>query len=180
MIKDNDIVEIGSFLKPHGIAGEITFAPLYDGIDLLALKCLVVNVDGINVPFFIEKVRKKGDDKFLVKIDDLDDEKSIAMLSRHDVFALNEDVEIDDTDDGFSAYDFIGYRVVDKDNGREIGTVKEIDDATENWLFRITPKNDNAGKDVIFIPVVDEFITDINVDDKVLVMNLPEGLVNLN
>lgn len=50
MIHRSEILEIGRLLKPHGIKGEIT-VELFGDIDMRALKCVVVNIDGIFVPF---------------------------------------------------------------------------------------------------------------------------------
>lgn len=52
MISDSEIRLIGRFNKPHGINGEISLS--VDGdmdIQFDALRCIIVKVDDINVPF---------------------------------------------------------------------------------------------------------------------------------
>jgi 16S rRNA processing protein RimM len=86
-----------------------------------------------------------------------------------------DDEEFDDEDgDGFYASDFVGYTIVDEDN-ELIGKIVELDDRTDNFLFVVETKSG----DEVFIPVADEFITDIDTDTKTLTMNLPIGLVDL-
>lgn len=178
MILPSQIIPIGNFLKPHGIAGEITFAPYYD-IDIKELKCLIVDIDAIPVPFFVTNSRKKGSDSLLLKIDGLDNEKEVSILSNKEVFALKDDVEIsDDEEEGFSAIDFIGFTVTDDETGKLIGTIEYIDDSTENWLFMIK-QNPDYKKDLIAIPVADEFITSIDMDNRSLGMSLPQGLLDI-
>lgn len=51
MITSDEIIEIGAFVKPHGVKGEISAQIDYE-IDLQELKCLIIDIDGIFVPFF--------------------------------------------------------------------------------------------------------------------------------
>lgn len=175
MIRRDELVEIGRFLKTHGINGEIVFAPLYD-LDLADLRCVVVHIDGLPVPFFVEKVRPKGEN-LIVKIADINNEKEAALLTHKDVFAMADDVEItdDNGDDGFSAYQFKGFSVVDADSGRTLGTIDYIDDSTPNWLFMV----DTGDHNMLAIPVADEFVNDIDTEKRILTMSLPQGLLEL-
>lgn len=180
MIRAEEVIEIGRFLKTHGIGGEIVFAPLYD-LDLHELRCLVVDIDGILVPFFVEKVRPKGEN-LLVKIADIDDEKEAALLTHKEVFAMADDVEITDGEegeDGFTAYHFKGWKIVDGNTGKVLGTVDYIDDSTQNWLFMVAPDAPDDSANLLAIPIADEFVTDINADTRTLTMTLPEGLLEL-
>lgn len=178
MILDEQLIGIGRFLKPHGIAGEINFEPDYD-LELPELRCIVVDIDGIYVPFFVEKARKKGTELQLVKIDGLDNEKQVALLARKEVFALKDDVDIEEEatgSNGFSAYDFEGFTMIDISDESVIGTVDYIDDTTDNWLFIV--KHKDTAKP-IQIPVADEFIAWIDPEKKEFGVNLPAGLLEL-
>ena len=73
MIKSEEIKEIGSFIKPHGINGEIV-ALLPSEIDVDALSCIVLDMDGIYVPFFIEDWRPKAKESILLKLEGVTDE----------------------------------------------------------------------------------------------------------
>lgn len=176
MITSDSLIEIGRFLKAHGIKGEIVFAPDYD-LDLKELRCLVVEVDGIFVPFFVEKVRTKGAENLLVKIEDLDDEKEVSLLVNKSVYAMKEDVDIEENseEEGLSAHALVGYTMVDE-NDEEIGVIESIDDTTENWLFMV---RDATGDNLYAIPVADEFITFMNPDTRTLGVTLPAGLLEL-
>ena len=56
MILKEELTEIGRFGKPHGIQGEIN-ATVDDDVDVDAINRIVVNIDGIYVPFFIRSIR---------------------------------------------------------------------------------------------------------------------------
>jgi ribosomal 30S subunit maturation factor RimM len=49
MIKDDQIISIGKVNKTHGIKGELSVLT-YADIDMLELKCIIFDIDGIYVP----------------------------------------------------------------------------------------------------------------------------------
>ena len=58
-------------------------------------------------------------------------------------------------------------------DGSFVGTITDIDDSTENWLFILQQEN---GKEVM-IPAHEDFITEIRQEEKVIVVDLPIGLI---
>ena len=175
MIKSEEITRVGTTLKPHGIKGEISI--LHDeGYDINELSCIILCIDGIYVPFFMESIRTKTHETSIVKLKGYNDEVEIGELSGLNVFALNSDlplIEIDD-EEGFYPEDFIDYNVIDE-KGVILGKIEDVDVSTENALFII---NKNNGEELL-VPIVDEFIIDINTDQKNVVMDFPEELLSL-
>ena len=53
MISKEQLIQIGHSLKPHGVKGEITM--MLDISDISSLSCIIMCIDGIFVPFFIEE-----------------------------------------------------------------------------------------------------------------------------
>lgn len=178
MIKLSEIAEAGHFNKSHGIKGEIS-ATLDINIDLDDIKCLIVPVEGIFVPFFIESWRPKTNDTCLITLDGIDSEVKAQQFVNKRFYILRSDLPDDEDDcddeDGLYASDFIGYQVVDKTIGH-IGIISDINDSTQNVLFII--KTD-AGEE-IYMPVADEYIVEIDNDNDTILTDLPEGLINLN
>lgn len=173
MIKIEDITKIGQLVKPHGIKGEITATIDYD-IDLTELKCIIVNVDGIFVPFFINDERPKSSETVILTIDGVTDDSMAKQLCGTDYYALNSDLDFSDAPDNEGGYvsDFIGYTIVDS-AGNSIGTITDYDDSTANVLFIVRRLDDV----IVYIPVADEFIDAINPGSKTVTMSLPEGLI---
>ncbi len=172
MISRNETKVIGSILKTHGINGEVVVNLDYD-INIEDLTCLILDIDGILVPFFADSVRKRSADSLLIKFDGIDNENQAAEIVNHDIYALISELDIDDNDEGFYVSDLIGYEAF---NGKTyIGRIDNFDDSTENALFIV--KN-NAG-DIFYIPVTDEFITAIDEEKKIIEFDLPEGILDL-
>lgn len=174
MITNEEVIEIGRLQQPHGIKGEIN-ALIYDGVDVDRLSCVVLDIDGINVPFFISGIRQRGVQSYLVAIDGIENEQKAASISNKTLFALKKDVgdfgEAYD-EDGFYAEDLIGYKVETVDGGFN-GTITDVDDTTENVLFIVTGED---GAEYM-IPVADEFIAEIDTDTRKIIFDLPEGLI---
>lgn len=167
-------MEIGRLLKPHGVKGEIG-AELFGDLDLKELRCVIVNEEGIYVPFFIESYRPKSKDTYLIKFDHLDSDLDVAVLSLKEMYALKDDVqEEDENEEGFYVGDLIGYTAVNSD-GSVIGSIDDINEDTENTLFIITDPSNRS----LLVPAVAEFISGVDIDKKIVELDLPEGLFDL-
>ena len=175
MITDDILTPIGHTVKPHGIGGEIN-AVVDEWGDLDSLSCLVMKVDGINVPFFIEAWRSRGSEAVLIKFDHVSDEAEAEAYCGMELMALSAELPDDegsDEADGFYASDFIGWTILD--NGRELGTVEDFDDSTENLLLSVETTD---GKH-IFVPLADELVLEADPAERRLDMDLPAGLFEL-
>lgn len=176
MISQEEITQIGYFNQPHGIKGELN-AVITAEVDLEALSCIILDMDGIYVPFFIEGIRQRGSLSYLLTIDGIDGELKAASLSNKSIYALRDEViEFSESGDaeGFYADDLIGYEIKSAE-GMSIGTITDIDDATENVLFVVETPQEKT----VLIPVADELITDIDPDARVVTVTLPDGLLDL-
>lgn len=175
MISKEQLIQIGHSLKPHGVKGEITI--MLDIHDISLLSCIIMCIDGIFVPFFIESVRSRSKESVLVKFFDINSDIEVNEFSGKEIFALKGDIpdfNEDSDSDIMYAEDFIGY-ILYNANHIKIGEIIDYDDSTENALFIIKKNN---GEELL-LPIVDEFIIDINTDKKTVVMDFPEELLSL-
>lgn len=169
MLKKEDFVYFGKFLKPHGTKGEIGLQSdgfsLGDDCDFVAC-----DIDGILVPFFFETVRSKNGDTIIVKVERMETADEVRFLTNREAFIPRQWVE--ESEELTWSY-FKGFKAIDTSLG-ELGEITDIDDNTINTLFVI-----GEGNDEILIPAQEEFIADIDHDKKEIIFNLPEGLVSL-
>ena len=87
MIRQEDVYRIGRIGRPHGVKGEVTFRFDDDVFDRVDSDYLVLSVDGILVPFFIEEYRFKSGEVALVKFCDIasvDDATSNILFELED------------------------------------------------------------------------------------------------
>ena len=169
MLKKEDFVYYGKFLKPHGTKGEIGLQSdgftLGDDCDFVAC-----DIDGILVPFFFETIRSKSNDISIVKVERMESAEDVRYLTNRDAYVPRSWSE---ESEEVSLRYFIGFTAIDITLG-QLGTVVDIDESTVNTLFVI--ENDN---DEILVPAQEEFIAGIDHDKREIVFDLPEGLVSL-
>ena len=173
MIKKEEVYKIGLFNKPHGIHGELQFTftdDIFDRVDCDYLICLL---DGIFVPFFIEEYRFRSDSTALVKLEGIETAERARMFTNVEVYFPVKHAE--EAEDGELSWNFfVGFRMEDVRHG-ELGEGVEVDTATVNTLFVVEQED---GEELL-IPAQEEFIVEINQEKKLITVELPEGLLNL-
>ena len=173
MIRKEEVFKIGQFAKPHGIKGEISLVTNCALFDDVEDPCIVCEIDGILVPFFIEDYRYKTDTVMLVKLENVNDEKAARDFTNREVFFPLEDVGEDDLVGDMSWDSFIGYTVIDELHG-ELGKITDVDETTINVLLQI----DHKGNEIL-LPAAEELITSADHENKTLRASVPEGLLDL-
>ncbi len=174
MIKQEEVFKIGRIGKPHGVKGELSFSFTDDVFDRTDSEYLVLLVNGIFVPFFWEEYRFKSNETALIKFVDIDTKEQAQELTGCDVYfpwSLSDGIE-----DEMSLHSTIGFSLFDASNKSLVGTVKSIDDSTANTLFNV----ETSDEKVAMIPASDELIESIDVEKREIVVDIPEGLLELN
>lgn len=168
MIKSEEVYRIGRLGKTHGVKGEVSFQFDDDIFDQVNCDYLVLDVDGILVPFFIEEYRFRSDSVALVKFEDIDTQQRAAELTGCDVYfprALAAE------DESPSLTMLVGFDIVEANGETTVGRIAAIDDSTANLLFEL--------EDGRLIPANDDLIEDIDTQQQKITMSLPEGLLTL-
>lgn len=181
MIREDQLTPIGRVLKPHGISGEMSVLfTVEEPIAVVgSIRCMLFDIDGIFVPFFAETVRPRGSESLLIKFDGIDSETIASGFTGKTVFALSDELsEYDEEDeidpDNLYAGQLAGFAALTYD-GTPIGTISDIDEQTENVLFVV----ERPDAEPVFIPVVDEFIAEIDIEARKIYFSLPEGILDL-
>ena len=125
MIREDDVYKIGRIGKPHGIGGEVTLRFSDDVFDRVDAEYLVLMVDGILVPFFIEEYRFRSEEVALVKFEDIDTMDRAAELTGCDVFFPRHLADIDN--DVLTWSQIVGDDIVDVAAGKVIGRIESVD-----------------------------------------------------
>ena len=190
MIKQEEVYKIGRLGKAHGVKGEVSFQFDDDIFDRVDADYLVLDIDGILVPFFMEEYRFHNDSVCLVKFCDIDTQQRAQELTGCDVYfprALAEEA-----DDEPSLASLVGFTIINACGGKNadhtvpdgsltdgqsvvlqspVGTIAAIDDSTINILFEL--------EDGTLIPANDDLITDIDMESRTISMHLPNGILDL-
>ena len=170
MIAEDEVYKIGRITHTHGVKGEVAMTFTDDVWDRTDAEYLILRIDGILVPFFMEEYRFRSDSTALVKFQDYDSANDACELCGAEVyfpFALTPE---DREDEDCAWRYFTGFCVVAEGYG-ELGTIDYVDESTQNVLFHVGNH---------LIPAVEEFIKDIDHQHRIITLTLPEGLLELN
>ena len=169
MIRREEVYKIGKLGKAHGIKGEISFLLDDDVFDRMDADYLVLDIDGILVPFFIEEYRFKTDSNALMKFEGIDSQEQARDLTGCDVFFPRDMANEEEGDLSWAS--LVGFDLVDAETEKTIGKISSIDDTTINILFEL--------EDGKLIPASEELITDVDTKKQQIIINLPEGILEL-
>lgn len=174
MIKKEEVYKIGLFNKPHGIHGELQFTftdDIFDRVD--DCDYLVCLLDGIYVPFFIEEYRFRSDSTALMKLEGVDTAERARMFTNVEVYFPVKHAE--EAEEGELTWNFfIGFQMKEVNHG-SLGEVVDVDTATINTLFVVERED---GEELL-VPAQEEFIVEINQQQRVITVELPDGLLHL-
>ena len=168
-MKEEEVFKIGQLGKPHGVKGEVSFSFTTDVWDRVDADYLVLMIDGILVPFFLEEYRFRGEHSAMLKFEGKDSIEDIQDIVGAEVY-FPYSLTPDDDDSDYTWGYFEGFRVVD-DNAGDLGVIARVDESTVNVLFEL-----ESG---MLIPAVESFISDIDHEGRVIHMHLPDGLMDL-
>lgn len=162
--------EIGYISKTHGLKGHIILR-LNEliNIDEEAIKSIFLDINGSQVPYFIEECRPNNTG-YIVKLETIDTVDTSKKLIGKKAFALPDFILEEDE----SLKEFIGYAIIDTKLGN-IGNIAAVDEKTDNAIIKVIHP---TGVEII-LPFNDDFIIEIDDDLKTIEFNAPEGLIEM-
>ena len=169
MIRDEEVYHIGKLGKTHGVKGEISFLFDDDVFDRIDADYLILKIDGILVPFFIEEYRFKSDANAIVKFEDIDTQERARELTGCEVYFPRELADTDNNSISWAA--IVGFDIIEAESEKTIGRIASVDDTTINILFEL--------EDGRLIPASEDLITAVNQQAHTISMHLPAGLLDL-
>ena len=124
------------------------------------------------VPFFIENSNLHKNDFLRVRFEDVsNEEEADALLGNAVYLPLKMLPKL--TGNKFYYHEVIGFEVEDQRLGI-VGKIQSINDSSAQPLFEVL-----NGEIEILIPMIDLFLVKIDRENKKVIMNLPEGLIEM-
>jgi 16S rRNA processing protein RimM len=168
------LVPMGGVVKPHGISGELCIKSNADSPSIFGRVPALFLQKGITPPesYTVRSCREhKG--FVLLQLHGVDDRNRAEELRGFTV--LVREADLPELDEGENyLYEMMGCRVVLED-GSEIGV---LDNFFENAGQDVWSILDEQGREIL-LPAVPEFVLDVDLDAEVIVVNPPEGLVDI-
>ena len=171
MIREEEVFLIGRITRTHGTRGELELSFTDTPFDQDDATFLVLELDGILVPFFYTEWRYKGNESALFTFEDVDSEQKARRFVGAKVFFPFSAVADTDEDAELSSIRALtGFTV------EGVGRIIDVDDSSANVLLTLETTD---GREVL-IPYHDDFLVDYDLRRRTLTLDLPQGLLNLN
>jgi len=170
-----DCFYLGIIARKHSYKGEIVIAIDSDEPDLYAdIDAVFVDFNNKLIPFFVEKISLNKGNQLRIKFEDIDSEEEAMDILKRDTYlpvSLLPKLE----GDKFYYHEVIGFTIKDAKFG-EFGKITAVNDSTAQALFIIQSKNGGE----ILVPIIDEFIENVDRENQIITVKTPEGLIEMN
>lgn len=164
-------VTIGTIVKSHGTAGELTVVPARSSSEFhCGMTVWVVPPPVDAVPLTVESV-KQGAKGLIVKLSTVDCLKRSSALKGASIIAVSEELIRLEDDDSLSR--LIGCKVFDGRLG-EIGAIEEIIHTGANDVWVVG--GEKWGQ--VLIPVIENVVENIDLDIGIVCVRLLDGLID--
>ncbi len=173
IMRKEDCFYLGKIAKKFSFKGEVliyldTDEPeLYENLESVFVEC-----DKNLIPFFIENSNLHKNDFLRVRFEDVTTESAADEIMGNSVY-LPLKMLPKLTGNKFYFHEVIGFEIEDTKTGY-VGEIVSINDTTAQPLFEVI-KNETQ----ILIPMIDHFLIKVDRENKKIIMNLPEGLIDM-
>ena len=169
---NQDCVYLGKILKPFSYKGELKIYIEDFYIDQIKeLDSFLLKIQGSYIPFTIKAITKNKSNIFRIILDGIDSEDLAKKLADVEIYTENNLIKRKVLEKK-NNYIFIDYVIYN--NNSIIGKIIDIVEIENQDLFEVV-----FNEKRILIPLVDEFVVNIDNNNKKIIMNLPEGLTDL-
>jgi 16S rRNA processing protein RimM len=172
-MQKQDCLLIGKVVKSHGIHGELIIETSNPEAFQNIKESIHLEIEGLLVPFFIQKIHHQSTERFRIKFHWLDNEKQTQEIMNCDVFIPTSDLGELEQNLIITPHLLIGYKAIDKVHGN-IGEVQDYIDQPNNPILVI-----KEGRNEILIPYHPDLISTVENRKKTVYLDTPEGLIDL-
>jgi len=172
-MRKKDCFYLGKIAKKFSFKGEVLVYLDTDEPEMYTeLESMFVDINGHLVPFFIEKASLHKEKFLRTQFEDIDSEDAADDIVGKEVYLpLTALPKLEGNK--FYYHEVIGFDAVDQRLGN-FGTIAKISDNGVQALFEI-----QKGGALILVPLIDAFIVEVNRDNRSILFNTPEGLIDL-
>ena len=166
-------IKIGKIVNAVALRGEVKVYHYSDYKERFEeLEEILVERKGKYTAYEIENVRYQKNTAIL-KLKGVDDRNAAEALKESDIYITEDDLR-ELPEDTFYVKDLIGCRVINEENGVEIGVIKDVLQNSAQDIYQIELKN---GKEAL-IPVVGEFVREVSIKEKYVKIHLIPGFID--
>ncbi len=171
-MKIDDCFYIGYITKTKGLKGEVQVYFEYEEPEALSLDSVYAEINGKLVPFFVSSFKLHPNQTGSLFFDDIDHIEKAEKLVRKKLFLPLTSKPLKDEEE-FLISSLKGFIVHDEAVG-ELGEIIEIHEYPQQYVAVVPYQF----KEIMF-PLNDDLILEIDEEQGILKVKLPEGLIDL-
>tara|TARA_X000000368_G_scaffold418864_1_gene420417 strand:- start:4353 stop:4871 length:519 start_codon:yes stop_codon:yes gene_type:complete len=172
-MQKQDCYYLGKIVSKFSFKGEILLKLDSDEPPTLKLSSIFIEIEKALVPFSINKISLHKSSLLKIKFQGIDDEESANLILKKETFLPLNNLPIL-KGNKFYYHEIIGFKAIDIELG-EVGIIDSVNDQTSQTIILVK----NSKNKIIMIPLVDDFLIELNRKEKRMIFKLPEGLINL-
>jgi 16S rRNA processing protein RimM len=163
---------IGYITKTKGLKGEIQLFFEFEDYEELDLDVLFLELNGKMVPFFVSSYKLYENKTGLFYFDDVDHvDKAQPLVKKKAYLPLSKKPERNE--DEFYYTDLKGFIAIDETLG-ELGEIIEVNEYPQQFVATVSYQN----REILF-PLNEDFIVEIDDEEHIITLDLPEGLLDI-
>ena len=172
-MKLNDFYYLGKITKNFSFRGEVIIFLDTDSPEFYYnIKKLFINLNDVLTPFDISSVIPNKTNRIRVKINGINTENDTKKLINKEIYLPIKSLPKTD-ENSFYYHEIIGYTVLDQDS-KKVGNITAVNDQSPQHLFQI-----NALGKKTLIPINDKLIIKVDKKNKIIKMDLPDGILDI-
>jgi 16S rRNA processing protein RimM len=169
----DDFFYLGKILKTFGNEGHLLVClDVDDPCEYKKLESVFIGVDDDRIPFFIKSLELRSRNQAILLFDDTTSAEDAEIFTGKEMFLpLSHLPKL--SDNQFYYHEITGFSVTDLRLG-SIGTVKSVLELPSQALLQVMKE----GKEIL-IPITDEILQRVDRQNRELLINAPEGLIEI-
>ncbi|UOV00100.1 ribosome maturation factor RimM [Chryseobacterium daecheongense] len=171
-MRKEDCYFLGKITRRHGLSGNVILKLDTDQPELYnKLESIFVEINGLLVPFFIEKSSWSKSDALNIFFKNSSEAMVDQVLGKSVYLPLATLPKLSGKQ--FYYHEVIGFTILDEEDNN-CGEIESINDQTAQHYF-LSRLN---GKEIV-VPIIKDWILEVNREEKFIKMQLPEGLMDV-
>ena len=167
-----DHVKIGTVVSKHGYKGDIKISVSSNNLDTFPdLKYLFIDLYGCFIPFKIDNVRSFSKNVLIVKLKEIRSEDEVNEVIHKNIYVDSAEME-SNIDSGFFYNDLINFEVIT--DSKKIGRIENINSKLPQPVFEIIYDSRK-----VLIPIHEDLIKKIDKKNRIIYLDIPNGLLEI-
>jgi 16S rRNA processing protein RimM len=167
-----DHFRVGTILKPKGLKGEMHLYADFEGLENIKFSTIFIEITGKLVPYFVTSVKYLQKNAAYLVLEDVDTIEKASLLVKKHIYLPNK-LKPKKKKSEFTLMDLAGFTAIDEDEG-ELGVITDVHEFPKQFIATVNYKN----CEVLF-PLNEDIIKSIDVVKNIVIVNLPDGLLDV-